>query len=262
MRDRAPSLVCVLYERLWRRQSPENVALSCEPAPPEISIVIPVLDEATTIAARLKALAPLRAAGAEVVLVDGGSQDGTLALAARSVDAAISASRGRARQMNAGAAASRGAILLFLHADTTLPPDALSQVRAALSRKPRLWGRFDVRILGVHPLLPMVAALMNRRSRLTGVATGDQAIFVRRDAFQRVGGFPEIPLMEDIALSKALKRLSPPLCLSAQVSTSGRRWDRNGFWRTVFLMWRLRLSYFLGADPADLARAYGYAREP
>ncbi|HMN72747.1 MAG TPA: TIGR04283 family arsenosugar biosynthesis glycosyltransferase [Rhodoblastus sp.] len=226
---------------------------------PVVSIVIPVLDEAETIVARLGALAPLRAAGGELVLVDGGSVDGTLALAAPHVDLAIGAPRGRARQMNAGAAAARGETLIFLHADTIPPPDAIELVRRALADGRRVWGRFDVRILGAHPLLPMVAALMNLRSRLTGVATGDQAMFVTRAAFGRVGGFPDIPLMEDIALSKALKRQSRPARLTAKVSTSGRRWDRNGFWRTVFLMWRLRLAYFRGADPAKLARDYGYA---
>lgn len=233
-----------------------------EIARPAISIVMPALEEADTIAARLDALAPLRAAGAELVLVDGGSADATLAHAARRVDLAMRASRGRAHQMNAGAAAAQGDILLFLHADTLLPPNALDLLADALADGARQWGRFDVRILGAHPLLPLVAKLMNIRSRLTGVATGDQAMFMTRAAFLRVGGFPDIPLMEDIAMSKALKRLSRPACLHARVSTSGRRWDRNGFWRTVFLMWRLRLAYFFGADPAGLARAYGYQDAP
>lgn len=228
-------------------------------ARPAISIVMPALDEAETIAARLDALAPLRAAGAELVLVDGGSADATLGHAAQRVDLAMRASRGRARQMNAGAAAAQGDILLFLHADTMLPPHALDLLASALADGSRQWGRFDVRILGAHPLLPLVARLMNVRSRLTGVATGDQAMFMTRAAFLRIGGFPDIPLMEDIAMSKALKRLSRPACLRARVSTSGRRWDRAGFWRTVVLMWRLRLSYFLGADPAKLARDYGYS---
>ncbi len=227
----------------------------------DLSIIVPVLDEAETIETRLDALAPLRAAGAEIVLVDGGSDDGTLERARRLVDIAILSPRGRARQMNAGVAVARGETLLFLHADTMPPPDALALIREALAEEGRAWGRFDVRILGAHPLLPVVAALMNLRSRWTGIATGDQAMFAKRVAFARVGGFPDIPLMEDIALSRALKRLSPPACLRAKVSTSGRRWDRNGFWRTALLMWRLRLAYFLGADPEDLARAYGYGRD-
>ncbi len=228
-------------------------------ARPAVSIIVPALDEACTIAARLEALAPLRVAGAEIILVDGGSADGTLGHGARHADLAIRAPRGRARQMNAGAVASRGDTLLFLHADTLLPPHALDLVMRAIADRRSAWGRFDVRILGAHPLLPLVAAAMNLRSRMTGIATGDQAMFVTRAAFESVGGFPDIPLMEDIALSRALKRVSPPACLRAKVSTSGRRWDRNGFWRTVLLMWRLRLAYFLGGDPAKLARAYGYA---
>lgn len=161
--------------------------------------------------------------------------------------------------MNVGATLARGDILLFVHADTTLPPNALALVRDGLAATDRAWGRFDVRIAGRHPLLPVVATLMNLRSGLTGVATGDQAIFIRRAAFDRVGGFPEIALMEDIAISAKLKRLSRPLRLRSPVVTSGRRWDENGFWKTVLLMWRLRLAYWTGADPSELARAYGYA---
>lgn len=229
------------------------------PAGARISIVAPVLNEAETIESRLSALAPFRAEGAEIVVADGGSDDGTPGVAARFADRAISSARGRAIQMNAGARAACGEILVFLHIDTSLPPDALTLIRGALQEDARVWGRFDVRIEGVHPLLPAVAAFMNARSRTIGIATGDQAVFVRRSAFERVGGYPEIALMEDIALSASLKRLSRPACLRARVTTSGRRWDDKGFWRTVLLMWRLRLAYFFGADPADLARRYGYA---
>ena len=229
--------------------------------PVRLSIIIPVLNEAESIEGRLAALAPFRAAGAELVLVDGGSQDDTADRAAPLCDRFVVARRGRASQMNAGAAVATGEVILFLHLDTALPAGALEAIRAGLAASGRSWGRFDVRILGAHPLLPLVAALMNARSRLTGIATGDQAIFIAREAFRAVGGFPDIALMEDIAASKALKRLSRPLCLRAIVSTSGRRWDRNGFWRTVSLMWRLRLAYFLGADPARLARAYGYSSD-
>lgn len=223
-----------------------------------ISIILPALDEAATILRRLEALAPFRAAGAEILVVDGGSRDGTPIAAAARADQVLVAARGRARQMNAGAAAATGDILLFLHVDTALPADALDALRAGMSADGSDWGRFDVRIDGASPLLPVVAALMNIRSRLTGVATGDQAIFVRRTVFAAIGGYPDIPLMEDIALSRALRRRSRPLCLRRKVVTSGRRWDANGFWRTVLLMWRLRLAYFFGADPADLARRYGY----
>lgn len=160
--------------------------------------------------------------------------------------------------MNAGAAASRAPALLFLHVDTELPDGADSKILAALDRR-RLWGRFDVTIAGRHPLLPLIGGSMNLRSRLTGIATGDHAVFMTREAFDACGGFPDIPLMEDIAMSRALKRLSRPACLSARVVTSGRRWDTYGAVRTILSMWRLRLAFFLGADPARLARAYGYS---
>jgi rSAM/selenodomain-associated transferase 2 len=220
-----------------------------------LSIVMPVLNEASGIAAALEALAPLRARGAEVIVVDGGSRDRTPERAAPLADRVLAAPRGRAAQMNVGAAAARGDALLFLHADTRLPDNADALVRDAL-KGTRLWGRFDVRFAG--GALPLVAAMMNLRSRATGIATGDQAMFVTRDAFARAGCFPAIALMEDVALSARLKRLSRPVCLAARVTTSPRRWQRNGTLRTVLLMWRLRLAFFLGADPALLARAYGY----
>ena len=226
-------------------------------AGPSLSIVIPVLDEATTIVAALDALAPLRARGTEIIVVDGGSGDDTAALARPLADFVITSARGRAVQMNAGAALARGDVLLFLHADTRLPDDADRLVLEGLARSKRAWGRFDVAIDGRHPLLPLVAAAMNRRSRLTGIATGDQAMFVTRDAFDSVGGFPEIALMEDITLARNLKRVSRPLCLSARVTTSGRRWEQRGVLRTILLMWRLRLAYFFGAKPDELARRYG-----
>ena len=222
--------------------------------PTRISIVIPVLDEAGRIVATLAALAPLRAQGAELIVVDGGSSDGTAALCKGLADAVLSAPRGRALQMNAAARAASGAVLLFLHADTRLPDDALTQIAQAVQTQP--WGRFDVRIAGRSPMLPVVAALMNTRSRLTGIATGDQALFVRRDAFDAVGGFPAQPLMEDIELCKRLRRLGRPACLRAKVVTSGRRWDSRGAWRTIGLMWRLRLLYWLGVPAERLAAAY------
>lgn len=223
--------------------------------PPRLSLIVPMLDEAAGIAAALAALRPL---AAEIVVVDGGSRDASPALAAPHADRVLSAPRGRARQMNAGAAAAGGDVLLFVHADTRLPADADRRVLAAIDRG-AVWGRFDVRIDGASRLFPLIGWLMNRRSRLTGIATGDQAIFVRRDAFRAVGGFPEQPLMEDIALSAALKRLGRPACLPGPAVTSGRRWEKHGVLRTVLLMWRLRLRYFLGASPAALARDYGYA---
>lgn len=223
-----------------------------------LSIIVPTLDEEAGIAAALDALAPLRRRGAEVIVVDGGSRDRTAALAQPRSDRFILAPRGRATQMNAGAAQARGDVLVFLHADTRLPPDADRLITDGLDRSGRSWGRFDVAIGANGAMFGVIASLMNLRSRLSGIATGDQAMFVAREIFAHCGGFPEIALMEDIALSRRLKRLSRPLCLRERATTSGRRWQQHGIVRTVAQMWRLRLAYFLGASPAVLARRYGY----
>ena len=222
-----------------------------------LSIVMPVLNEAAEIEAALRALAPYRARGVEVIVADGGSSDATTELARPFADRVLSAPRGRSLQMNAGAAAASGDVLLFLHGDTRLPENADRLVRDGLARSGRTWGRFDVRFDG--GLLALVATMMNLRSRATGIATGDQAMFVTRAAFQSAGGFPPIALMEDVALSARLKRITRPLCLSARVTTSARRWQRHGVLRTILLMWKLRLAFYLGADPVQLAQAYGYA---
>ena len=222
-----------------------------------LSIVVPVLNEAAEIETTLQALAPLRTRGCEVIVVDGGSADDTLALAKSLADRTIAAPRGRASQMNAGGATAKGDVLLFLHADTRLPENADALVIDALSRSRRAWGRFDVRF--TKGALPLIAWTMNVRSRLTGIATGDQAMFVTRKAFESVGGFPEIALMEDIALSARLKRISRSACVSARVTTSPRRWQKHGTVRTILLMWRLRFAYFFGAPPEALARAYRHA---
>ena len=224
----------------------------------KLSIIVPVLNEGERIAAALDALSDLRSLGSEVIVVDGGSRDATIQRARLRADRVIAAPRGRASQMNAGAARASGDVLLFLHADTRLPKAAEHVILYGLERSGRVWGRFDVKIEGRSPLLLIVGRLMDVRSRLTGIATGDQAIFVRRDAFESVGGFAEIPLMEDIALSKRLKRVSRPLCVRERVVSSGRRWEQNGVFATILLMWRLRLAFFFGADPTELARRYGY----
>lgn len=223
-----------------------------------LAIVIPVLDEAAGIVEHLRALDALAARGVQRIVVDGGSGDGTAELARAHAEQVISAPRGRSAQMNAGARIASADALLFLHADTRLPADANRLIEAAL--RDNVWGRFDVRIDadGIWPTV--VAWFMNLRSRLTGIATGDQAIFVRRETFERLGGFAPIPLMEDIELSKRLKRLGRPACLRARVTTSGRRWARHGALRTILMMWRLRLAYFLGADPAQLAARYADTR--
>jgi rSAM/selenodomain-associated transferase 2 len=224
---------------------------------PALCIVMPVLDEAQALAPRLLALQGLRQRGAHLVVVDGGSRDDTLAIARAHADLALLAPRGRASQMNAGAAACPAGVLLFLHADTALPDNADALVRHA-TLGPLGWGRFDVQIASDRWLLKMVGFMMNWRSRLSGIATGDQALFVQHELFRKVGGFPDLPLMEDIAMAKALKRHGPPACLTERVLTSARRWERHGAWRTIVLMWRLRAAYFLGADPKKLAIRYGY----
>jgi len=227
---------------------------SCERRP-RISIVIPTLNEAEQIGATLTRLQQARNAGVEVLVVDGGSSDPTVAVAQPLADRVLGAPRGRARQLNAGAKAAQGRLLVFLHADSLLPDGFAADLEAAASAA-LAWGRFDVDIGGPQPLLRVVAVLMNLRSRLTGIATGDHAIFATRALFERCGGFPEQPLMEDIAFCKAAKRLARPRCLKTRVQTSGRRWLSHGVLRTVLLMWRLRLAYFLGADPARLAARY------
>jgi len=225
-------------------------------ARPPLSVIVPCLNEAHGIVETLDALAPLRARGAEVIVVDGGSSDWTVALAMPRADIVIVSARGRAVQMNRGAAHARGEVFLFLHADTRLPDNAVVLIREGLARRNRTWGRFDVRIDGTHFLLRTIAAAMNLRSRVTGIATGDQAIFVDRTAFACVGGFPEIALMEDIELSAMLRHYGRPLCIPQKATTSGRRWEQHGVLRTVLFMWRLRLAYYFGADPARLALRY------
>jgi rSAM/selenodomain-associated transferase 2 len=221
-----------------------------------LSIIIPARDEAAFITGTLSALQPLRAQGHEVIVVDGGSRDVTLLIARLLTDRCFIARPGRALQMNAGARQASGDVLLFLHADSVLPADAATAVARAIAGGAG-WGRFDVTIQGRPWVLRLVSAMMNLRSRLTGIATGDQGLFVERALFDRVGGFAAIPLMEDVALSKTLKRAAGrPACLRSRIATSGRRWEARGPWRMIFTMWRLRLAYALGVDPARLARDY------
>lgn len=228
-----------------------------------LAIVLPVLNEEPVLAAALARLAPLRARGARVIVVDGGSTDRSTAVAAPLCDRVLAAPRGRAAQMNAGAAYAlqdpATDLLLFVHADTQLPAAADDAVARAC-HSPLAWGRFDVVIEGHARLLRVIAALMNLRSRLTGICTGDQAIFATRVLFEAVGGFAPLPLMEDIAFSRRARRLAKPAALRARVITSGRRWERHGIVRTVLRMWWMRLAYFCGADPARLAASYRDAR--
>ena len=221
-----------------------------------VTVIIPALNEGGQLAQALAALGPARDAGHEVVLVDGGSEDGTRGIAAPLVDRLTTSSRGRAKQMNAGAKQARGELLVFLHADTVLPWETLQALLQAFPAAGAGWGRFDLRLSGGRFMFRLIERLINLRTRLSGIATGDQAIFVRRDLFEGVGGYPPIPLMEDIALCRMLKRHGRPLCLRDTVLTSSRRWEERGILRTTLLMWRLRLAFALGADPHRLAKAY------
>jgi len=220
-----------------------------------LSIIIPVLNEGSAIARQLSALQGYRDAGHELILVDGGSRDTTLLQAQGQVDCIVQTAPGRARQMNAGAEQAGGDVLLFLHADTHLPENADGLIRASLEGG-RIWGRFDVRLSGERWPLRVIETLMNWRSRFTGMATGDQAMFVLREAFEHLGGFADIPLMEDLELSRRLKKITAPACLYARVITSSRRWETQGILRTVLLMWSLRLAWFVGISPARLHKLY------
>ena len=225
-----------------------------------LSVIVPALDEADHIGRCLQSLASARRRGAEIIVVDGGSTDGTTAAAEPHADVVLSAPRGRAVQLDAGARSARGDTLLFMHADCLAPGQIDLLLLNAIGTRAVAWGRFDVHIASRRRALRVVAAMMNLRSRFTGVATGDQGIFVTRALLDRVGGIPLLPLMEDIALSRALKREIAPLCLREKIITSGRRWERRGVARTILLMWRMRLAYYLGADPADLAPRYEQVR--
>lgn len=220
---------------------------------PSVAIVVPALDEESEIEPTLESIG--LDDGHQVVVVDGGSSDGTRARATRLGVQVLESSAGRARQMNAGAAATQSSVVLFLHADTRLPPGWWEAVRRAIAGG-AIAGRFDVELRGRHPMLRVVAAFMNARSRWSRIYTGDQAIFVRRAVFEAMGGYASIPLMEDIELSRRLKRQGPIACLRERVSTSGRRWETNGVFRTIALMWWLRFSYFVGASPETLAAMY------
>jgi rSAM/selenodomain-associated transferase 2 len=222
-----------------------------------LSIIIPALNEAANIAATLAPLQAMRARGAEVIVVDGGSSDATRSVAAPLADRIIDSKRGRARQMNAGAFAAAGDVLLFLHADSWLSDDGDQWIAKALADERFQWGRFDVDISGTHFMFPVIAWFMNHRSCMTGIATGDQGIFVTRRAFDRLSGFADQPLMEDVEFCTRLGMESRPVCISgSRIVTSGRRWEKHGVWRTIFLMWRLRFSYYCGASPESIHRAY------
>lgn len=221
-----------------------------------LSIIVPMLNETVQLPELFAHLLPYQRAGCEIIFADGGSADESANLAKVAGFTVLSTARGRARQMNAGAAQARGDVLLFLHADTRLPDNAVRYIANVLSQKDKCWGRFDVCITGQAFMLRVVSRLMNWRSRFTGIATGDQAIFMRRAVFNQLQGFPDQPLMEDIELSKRLRACSRPACIAHCVTTSGRRWETRGVWRTIMLMWRLRWEYWRGTDATELAKLY------
>jgi rSAM/selenodomain-associated transferase 2 len=221
-----------------------------------VSVIIPTLNEAVSLPHTLAALQGLRRRGHEVILVDGGSSDATVSVARPLVDTVLEAARGRAVQLQAGAMAASGAVLWFLHADTRAPQQADRLIASALQDAGAGWGRFDVQLSERRMTLRLVAALMNFRSRLSSIATGDQGIFVRRELYAAVGGFPALPLMEDIALSRALRRHGRPAVIRQPLQSSPRRWEQHGVIRTILLMWGLRLAYFAGVNPGRLARFY------
>jgi rSAM/selenodomain-associated transferase 2 len=223
-----------------------------------ISIVIPVLNEEKHITATVAALP--RSQPHELVIVDGGSSDRTAEICNRLGATVLVSSRGRARQMNFGARRASGDVLLFLHADTRLPDSAFDDIQQALSNPQCVGGRFDVQLDGAHWMLGVIGAMISLRSRLSQVATGDQAIFVRREIFAELGGYPDIPLMEDVAFSRALKRKGRVACLRSRVLTSARRWERDGVWRTILKMWALKSLYLAGISPLRLKRYYGDTR--
>ncbi len=226
---------------------------------PGCSIIIPLLNEAQLVRQQLTRLQPLRTEQQEIILVDGGSTDQTVDLASPLADQVIKSKRGRAAQMNAGASAARHSMLVFLHLDTCLPQEFDQQIQA-LQRSDRVWGFFPVQLDAAGPAFKLIAWCMNKRSRISRVCTGDQVLCVKRAAFEQLGGFADIALMEDVEISKRLRKLSAPYCFSVPVLASSRKWRQEGVWRTVILMWRLRLAYFLGADPWQLNKRYYNSR--
>jgi len=223
---------------------------------PSVSVIVPTLDEASGIAQTLAALRRQTEPVLELIIADGGSTDGTADVARPLADRVIAAQRGRARQMSSGASVAAGDVLWFVHADTVPGEGAVAAIRAAV-RGGQCWGRLRSRLDGRRWPFRVIERFIHWRALATGISTGDQTLFVTRDAFERVGGFPDLPLMEDLAITRALRRIQWPAACPVNATTSSRRWERDGIWRTVRLMWWLRLAFWLGADPARLARRYG-----
>jgi len=227
-----------------------------------LSIIIPIRNEAPLIAQQLALLQTYRQAGHELIIVDGDSQDGSFQAALPWADKVLSSPKGRGQQLHLGAQAAQGDTLLFLHIDTRLPPQADQLIHTALQQSDRVWGHFKVSLSGQHPLFPLIAQLMNLRACLTAMVTGDHCLFVQNTAYQDCGGFPAVSLMEDLHLSKRLKRLSKPLCLPQTVITNSRRWQQHGVIRTIMTMWWMRLAWFFGVDEDRLARWYTQIPKP
>ena len=221
----------------------------------KISIIIPVLNEQENLSRLTAYLQLVQDQGHEVIIVDGGSKDNTLTMAYEITRHVVVSNAGRALQMNSGADIATGEVLLFLHADTQLPENTV-QIISELFNNKNYWGRFNVRLSSNKTVYRLIEQLINLRSRLTSIATGDQAIFIEKNLFDRVAGFPEIALMEDVAISKRLKKIVKPICLKQKVITSSRRWETKGVAATVFLMWKLRLYYFFGMSPDKLKQLY------
>ncbi len=218
------------------------------------SIIIPTLNESSNLCYALEQLLDSIEclSEVEIMISDGGSSDDTIQLATQYPVKLINAAKGRARQMNAGAQHSTGDWLVFLHADTRLPDNWM----ALIARTESTWGRFDIRLSGSHWMLRIIEKAINLRSRKTSIATGDQALFFQRDFFNQLGGFPDIPLMEDIAMSSQARKISTPACIRQVAITSSRRWEQNGILRTILLMWMIRFAYWLGVKPDTLRRIY------
>lgn len=243
-----------------RKSNPPKSA-SMRSNSPVLSIIVPVLNEARTITHTLNALKPFRQRGVEVIVVDGGSDDDTAQLAQPLADRVMRGPRGRAAQMNEGAKVASGFIFLFLPSGTTLPADADTQVMVGRGRDTSVWGRFDMRLVGEHAFLPIAARILNWRSRMSGIAAHEQAIFVQRETFFRIGGFTDIPVMDDVDISKRLKAISPPICVASRVTVRAKRFDREGFWTTLRMMWLMRFRYRMGMKPDEILKRYGEQRQ-
>ncbi len=225
---------------------------------PGIAIVIPVRNEAAMLPQALQRLKALQGVD-EIVFVDGESSDGSAALIQAAGFICLLSTAGRAKQMNMGTAQTKSEIILYLHVDTAISSSHISDIKKTYNQA-FAYGRFDVSLSNKRLTYRIISFFINLRSCLSKVATGDQGIFVRRTMFEAVGGYPEIPLMEDIALTKALRRKGKVLCLRNKLETSSRRWEQHGVMRTVWLMWKLRFLYWLGVSPEKLAGMYRDAR--